>query len=271
MGHEADIVDDTLTPEKQQAALALVSKWLGVRFGLDGPAPSSVEAYRRGKGAILIPDWNDSGKPTPAIVLEAPWDWAFEISEDEAAMDEMHALGIIAEHASGDALCLYRAYVPRRPQWAKTAPATRLWDVIEAHRPEPYDADTHVEAVEAALQAAPVEAVLAFGAWFEWALRSLYLVRIFEAAANEFGVGSDDRFLAFRSGVVMQGKEVFSQVFEEKFEHERLNALEESGLWSFEEVAGMARRVYRDGGHALSWREALTQAGLVDPAGIPSA
>ena len=95
---------------QQEAALRVVAEWMGGLMSDDGkPCPTGVEAYRSGRGPMLVSewDWPDDG-PTPALVLEGGvTDWAIRASSDLLVCDRMAEFGVWCEPYASWALLLY--------------------------------------------------------------------------------------------------------------------------------------------------------------------
>jgi hypothetical protein len=99
-----------LTHKQQDAALAVVAKWLGPKMGYEGPAPTGPAAAFKAEGPVLNRTWQWSRRdtPTPTILLEGgPYDWAVVASLEDEVVAELSKLGVHAEPYAGWALCLY--------------------------------------------------------------------------------------------------------------------------------------------------------------------
>lgn len=97
-----------LTPTMQAKALAIVAEWLGKKRGLDGPAPTGLEAFRHAEGVVLDPAWEpmSGGAPRPTILGEGLGEWAYWVAAERR--DEFKAAGVFAEPIASYALGLYR-------------------------------------------------------------------------------------------------------------------------------------------------------------------
>lgn len=98
-----------LTPTMQAKALAIVAEWLGTKLGLDGAAPTGLDAFRHATGVILDPAWEpmSGGAARPTILGEGVYEeWAIWVAAERR--DEFAAIGVFAEPIASYALGLYR-------------------------------------------------------------------------------------------------------------------------------------------------------------------
>ena len=85
-----------------------------------------------------------------------------------------------------------------------TTPA--MWELLEQTRPEAWDPDEHAERVTRSLEAAGVEATLAFAHAFDAAMDALHRWDLWGATSLAFGGLSDDGFEYVRTWFVVQGE-----------------------------------------------------------------
>jgi len=152
-------------------------------------------------------------------------------------------------------------------------PADGFWQIIARTTSSEHDPDAQLEALRLTLRELPPGQIIAFEVAFRRYLNQAYTWDLWGAAHVIHGGCSDDGFEYFRRWLVSRGRDLYESALADP---DNLAQFEGSagpdGLWEFEEIYYVARRVFEENGGKGDVRDySEPEAGLVgaEPSGDP--
>jgi hypothetical protein len=152
-------------------------------------------------------------------------------------------------------------------------PADQFWETMERAGRFDHDPAAHIDALRSELRALSPEDIISFEVAFRRYLNKAYTWNLWGAADVINGGCSDDGFEYFRRWLVSRGRDVYERALSDPDSLARLDARPgPDGIWEFEEIYYVARRVFEEKGGKGDVRDySEREAGMdgVRPSGEP--